>query len=172
MLHLLQTLTILIVAIAMVPAVAHAFEFPGKKRLNRDSYVMVQGIYYPGFTLLGISEPGASIAALILLLFTPRGTPAFWLTLVAIAALLGMQIVYWTLVHPTNRYWLQSGGVALGNAGSGFFAADPTGGSSSLASREVDWTKFRDRWEYSHIARAGLSFLAFFLLVLVVVQDY
>ena len=65
MFHIIQILTITLVAIAMARALAHAFEFPRKKRLTRDSYVSVQGIYYPGFTLLGVSEPGGLIAVLV-----------------------------------------------------------------------------------------------------------
>ncbi|HEY1946248.1 MAG TPA: hypothetical protein VGG97_04530, partial [Bryobacteraceae bacterium] len=67
-----------------------AFEFPGKKRLNRESYVAVQSIYYPGFTLLGIAEPVGLIAALVLLLLTPAGTASFWLTFIASIARAGL----------------------------------------------------------------------------------
>jgi hypothetical protein len=44
----LQVITLMLVALAMAPAVAHALEFPGKKRLSKDAYLTVQGIYYPG----------------------------------------------------------------------------------------------------------------------------
>jgi hypothetical protein len=159
----LQTIAILLVAIAMAPAIAHAFEFPGKKRLGRDTYVAVQGIYYPGFTLLGIAEPAALLAVVLLLILTPAGTSPFWLTLIATAGLLGMQAVYWLLIHPTNSYWLRSASVGLGNVGGGFFAFDPAGRPRR---NEADWTRFRDRWEYSHIARAGLAFLSFLALVM------
>jgi hypothetical protein len=160
MLHFIHTLAITLVVIALVPAMAHAFEFPGKKRLNRDDYVTVQAIYYPGFTLLGISEPAALIATLALLFNTPQGSSAFWLTLGAVCGTASMQLIYWVLIHPTNKFWLQSGNVALGSAGSGFFGA-----GSGAASGEVDWTRFRDRWEYSHIARAVLAFMSFLLLL-------
>jgi hypothetical protein len=161
MLQFIHTLAITLVVIAMVPAMAHAFEFPGKKRLNRDEYVTVQAIYYPGFTLLGISEPAALIATIVLLFNTPQGTMAFWQTLIAVCATACMQVIYWLLIHPTNKYWLQSGSVALGSAGSGFFGV----GSASAASGDVEWTRFRDRWEYSHIARAVLAFISFLLLL-------
>jgi hypothetical protein len=32
----------------------------------------------------------------------------------------------------------------------------------------ADWTKLRDRWEYSHVARAGLAFLSFITLVIAI----
>jgi hypothetical protein len=159
---IVQLLTIVMSAIALAPALAHAFEFPGKQRLDRSAYMTVQTIYYPGFTLLGISEPGAIIAVIILLALTPVGTTEFGWTLVALLGLLGMQAVYWAFVHPVNRYWLQGAGVATGTAGRGFFGLEPAHGASG----ETHWKNLRDRWEYSHIARAALAFVSFFALVL------
>jgi hypothetical protein len=160
MIHVVQIVAIMLVAFTLAPALAHAFEFPGKKRLTREAYLTVQTIYYPGFTLLGLAEPGSLIAVIVLVLLTPAATPAFWLTLIALLGLLGMQVVYWTLTHPANKYWLQGGSVSLGNIGRSFFSFDPASLSGSrVAGGEVDWTRFRDRSEYSHIIRAGLSLL-------------
>jgi hypothetical protein len=75
-----------------------------------------------------------------------------------------MHAVYWIWIHPTNPYWLRSAEVKLGNVGGSFFALDP--GGQSGASRDVDWTKFRDRWEYSHLIRAGSGFVSFVALIL------
>lgn len=159
MLHAIQTAAIVFAALAMAPALAHAFEFPGRKRLDKARYVADQAIYYPGFTLLGIAEPVAVIVVAALLFLTPRHGLAFLLTALALVCLLGMQGVYWLFTHPTNRYWLARADTALGKTGSRFFTA----GSASGA---TDWTKLRDRWEYSHIARAGLSLLSFLLITL------
>jgi len=49
----MQVITLLLLALAMVPAVAHALELPGKKRLTKETYLAVQPIYYPGFTIIG-----------------------------------------------------------------------------------------------------------------------
>jgi hypothetical protein len=43
-------------------ALAHALEFTSKLRLNKDTYLAIQTIYDPGFTIGGISEPLAIIA--------------------------------------------------------------------------------------------------------------
>jgi hypothetical protein len=61
MVDALQILSVILVAVAMVPALAHALELPGKLRLTRDAYFAIQPIYYPGFTIAGISEPVAII---------------------------------------------------------------------------------------------------------------
>ncbi|HET7911505.1 MAG TPA: DUF1772 domain-containing protein, partial [Pseudolabrys sp.] len=106
MLGTVQTLAIILVALAMSLSLAHALEFPGKRRLGRDAYLAVQAIYYPGFTIGGISEPLGVLAVLVLLFVTPRGTPAFWLTLAAVVALILMHATYWVMTHPVNKFWL------------------------------------------------------------------
>jgi hypothetical protein len=69
MLPALQVVTTVIVALAMVPAVAHALELPGKKRLSRDAYLTAQPIYYPGFTFVGGS---AELLGMLCTLWCPR----------------------------------------------------------------------------------------------------
>src|SRR5258707_14819483 len=49
MLQTVEIVSILLVALAMAPALAHLLEFPGKSRLTKDAYLTVQPIYYPGF---------------------------------------------------------------------------------------------------------------------------
>jgi Domain of unknown function (DUF1772) len=157
MLLTLQILTLTLVALAMVPAVAHAAEFPGKLRLSKEAYFTVQQIYYPGFTIAGLAEGFSMIAALGLVIFTPRDTAAFGLALAALILLLVMHAVFWFVTQPVNKIWLQD--VQLSKAGSAFFG---TGGNVRESS---NWTALRDRWEYSHVARAVLVTTAFVLLV-------
>jgi hypothetical protein len=167
MVDVLQALSLILVVLAMVPALAHALELPGKLRLTKDTYFAVQPIYYPGFTIAGISEPVAIISTIILLVVTPRGGADFWLTLVALVGLIGMHAVYWLFTHPVNNFWLQ--GKKLSGLGSGFFSlgsASKQGSQSDTST--VDWTNLRDRWEYSHVARAGLAFLSFITLVIAI----
>jgi len=109
MFHIMQILTTILVAIAMTPALARALEFPGKMRLSRDAYLTVQPIYYPGFTIAGgVAEVGGLIATIVLLMLTAQGTAHFWLTLVAVVGMIGMQIVFWVYTRPVNKFWLQS----------------------------------------------------------------
>jgi len=167
MVQTIEVVSILLVALAMAPALAHLLEFPGKSRLSKDAYLTVQPIYYPGFTIAGgIGEVGGLISVLAIMLLTPRGTPAFWLRLVALAAMIGMQIVFWFFTQPVNKFWLQS--TTLGDFGKAFF--DVGSGSHRTHPEDPDgWKTMRDRWEYSHIARAGLATLAFLLLVVAAV---
>lgn len=162
MLSVLQVLTVLLVAVAMALALAHGLELPGKMRLTKEAYYAMQPIYYPGFTIGGISEPGSVVLAITLLFLTPRGTVDFWLTLVALLGLIGMQAVYWLFTHPVNKFWLE--GEKLSGVGSGFFSF----GTKKEQTHPVNWTDLRNRWEYSHVARAGFAFMSLAALVVAI----
>jgi hypothetical protein len=162
MLTTLQVVTLMLVALAMVPAVAHALEFPGKMRLSKDAYLTVQRIYYPGFTVAGFAEAFSMIAALALVVVTPRQSTAFWLSLTALILLLAMHAVYWIVTAPVNKVWLK--GEQLSRAGTTFFRMNA--GGEQL--RATEWTSLRDRWEHSHIARAAFGIVALALLLIAV----
>jgi Domain of unknown function (DUF1772) len=160
MFQALQSVSLILAAIGMALTLAHALEFPGKRRLDRDTYLKVQAIYYPGFTIGGAFEPLAVIAAFALLLFTPFGTTSFWLTAAAVVGLLLAHAVYWAVTHPVNKVWLKD--EKLDKSSGTFFAA----GSTTAAG---DWTELRDRWEWSHVARAVLAVASLIALVVAVV---
>lgn len=160
-----QVLALILAALAMVPAVAHALEWPGKKRLHPGEYLAVQSIYYPGFTLAGIAEAASIPAALALLLITPRQTASFWLTLSALMGLIAVHAVFWFVTQPVNRAWME--GQALGALGTRFFATGVERGPARAGS--ADWSTLRDRWEHSHVLRAALAGVSFVALVLAVV---
>jgi hypothetical protein len=160
MLEIWQVITLMLVAVTMALALAHALEYPGKMRLAKDEYITTQAIYYPGFTLGGIAE-GVGVLALAVLTFLTRGQgAAFWLTLASFVALAAVQTVFWTMTQPVNRFWVK--GVHMKRAATRFFglAARRTDG------REPDWTELRDQWERSHIIRAVLGVTALLLLTI------
>jgi hypothetical protein len=158
----LEILSILLVSVGMALSLAHALELPGKLRLPKDAYLAVQSIYYPGFTIGGFfGEIGAIVATLLLLVLTPFATASFWLTLAAVVAIVLAHLVYWTVTHPINKAWLQP--TLLHRAGAAFF--DTAAGQESVAPDEGNWTRLRDRWEYSHVARAAFAMLGFVALV-------
>ena len=100
------------------------------------------------------------LATALLLFLTPAGSRQFWLVLIALLGLVGMQAVYWVVTHPVNRFWLRDEG--LGGAGADFFALDPARRTGSM---DDEWTALRDRWEYSHVARALLGIASLIALV-------
>jgi hypothetical protein len=159
---LLQLVTLVVVAVAFAGALAHVLELPGKRRLSKEAYFTVQSIYYPGFTIAGASEPLAIILTLVLLVTTPQGA-TFWLVFVALAGFVGMQLVYWLITHSLNKVWLH--GTKLSGAASGFFSFAATTADGKQAATE-NWTRLRDRWEYSHVLRAGLGGFSFIALAI------
>jgi hypothetical protein len=158
MLAALKVAAVTLVAVAMALALAHALEWPGKRRLSKEEYLIVQPIYYPGFTFGGASEPLAILVVIVLLAVTPAGTVVFWLTAAALAALIAMHAAYWLLTHPVNNFWLK--GFKLKGASARFFSR----GTSRRNGAEPSWKRLRDRWEYSHILRAGLGLASLVLL--------
>jgi hypothetical protein len=85
----LMILAIMLTAVTMGLALAHALELPGKLRLSKEQYLAVQPIYYPGFTIGGgVAEVGGIIAVLAPMISTPTGTTQFWLVAGALASLL------------------------------------------------------------------------------------
>jgi hypothetical protein len=155
MLLALKILCLLLVGVTAALSLAHALEWPGKMRLTREQYLAVQPIYYPGFTYAGICEPIGVIALIALLIFTPGGTPSFWLIAAALAAMLAVNALYWFLTAPVNKVWMRD--QKLSGGAQKFFG-------SGGAEKPQDWTKLRDRWEGSHFYRALAAGAAFLLL--------
>ncbi|HTK80022.1 MAG TPA: hypothetical protein VL286_06235 [Rhizomicrobium sp.] len=151
----LQALTLLLVAITMALALAHALEFPGKLRLPKETYFAVQTIYYPGFTIGGVAEVLALAALLALVIVMPKHGAPFALTVSAFAMVVVLHGLYWLVTHPVNEFWLKE--IKLYRASGRFFGL-------TAAMRPLNWTALRDRWEYSHIVRAALALLSLVLL--------
>ena len=163
MFYIFEIATVMLVALTMALSVAHALELPGKLRLNKSEYLTVQPIYYPGFTIGGGAEMLGVFATLALLLLTPRTSPAFVPALIAFGAMLLTHLTYWIATHPVNNFWLRE--QKLKGISASFFAFDfltPSRGAGA------DWTALRDRWEYSHVARAVLSSIALLAVVIAV----
>lgn len=164
MLTALQFVTICLTTVALSTSLAHALELPGKMRLDRDAYVATQSIYYPGFTIGGLGEGFAMVAALVLVVITPKDDAMFWWTVLAFIALIVMHGVYWVMTHPVNKFWLKD--QKLDSLGKGFFSIGSTGSPPEAADDpDVVWRRYRDRWELSHVIRAVLAAIAFVSLL-------
>ena len=168
MLTAIEVISVFLVAIAMSLALAHTLEFPGKRRLDRETYLTVQTIYYPGFTLAGAAEPLAILSTLILLLMTRGRGTTFWLILVSFLGVVLMHVVFWFVTQPTNRYWLKH--QPLSKAGSKFFGVEQREQSKRESVNAPDWSAFRNRWEYSHIIRTVLSMISLITLTAAIVS--
>lgn len=151
----LEVLTVMLGAVTMGLALAHALELPGKLRLSKDQYLTVQTIYYPGFPLGGFAEVAVILAALALLVLTPPQSLQFWLTAGALAAFVIVQAIFWLMTQPVNKYWLEN--TDLARPAARFF-------ETGSAPNAGNWMEMRDRWERSHVLRAVASAIGLLLL--------
>lgn len=159
MFRFLQLASVIAVAVAMALALAHALELPGKLRLGKETYLAVQPIYYPGFSIGGLAEPFGMITLIALLALTPYAGARFWWTLAAFLSLLVMHLIFWLVTHPVNNFWVKD--VELTGLGSTFFNLLPVEAGA-------DWRKLRDIWEYSHLARAVFAMIGLISLTIAV----
>jgi hypothetical protein len=159
---ILSVLALLLIAVTMGLALAHALEFPGKAKLDEPTYRAVQTIYYPGFTLGGlVGEAGALLALVTLVLIMPAGTERFWWTAAALAFLAFLHATYWAVTHPVNSVWLKDTG--LSGIGALFFGLfSPRQGG--------DWAQLRNIWEYSHVARACFGMASLFSMTMALIR--
>lgn len=147
----LTLICLLLVASKFGTSLAHVAELPGKLRLDEATYKAVQGIYYPGFTLIGlVGELGGILALAALLYATPNGDIRFWWSAAGLAFLLAGHVTYWFMTHPVNKYWVKD--VAMAAPGTAFF--------SKVTGEEQPWTRLRDRWERSHVIIAVFATLS------------
>lgn len=165
MMLILQVVCVLLTSIPVALSLAHALELPGKLKLRKEEYLIVQKIYYPGFTVGGFGEVLALVAILVLLLLTPTDDPAFGWRLASFAALAATHGVYWVLTHPVNNFWLKDG--ELKGLGKGFFATGAKTEAPGKSSGDL-WKGYRDRWERSHVIRAMLALFSLIFLVVAI----
>jgi hypothetical protein len=107
MVRFVEIVAVILVAITMALTLAHALEFPGKLRLDREQYFAVQTIYYPGFTIGGGAEILGIVVLALLLYLTPFGGARFLWTLSALALLVAVHGIYWVFTHPVNNFWVR-----------------------------------------------------------------
>ena len=158
---LVQVLTCFLLAVTMGLSLAHALEYPGKRRLDEAAYRATQTIYYPGFTLGGLfGELGGMIAVGAILVWGTLDDTPFWAVSAAFVFQLLAHATYWILTHPVNSVWMKYS--ALPTVNRSFFgsAANPSG----------DWRRMRDIWEMSHIIRAAFHAIAFIAFVVALIS--
>ncbi len=133
--------SLLFVALALAPALAHLLELPNKIGLSHDDYLTVQQIYR-GWALLGFVVAGALLSTLVLAIMVRKRPKEFALTLLAFLCIVGTQVVFWTFTFPANQQ------------------------TSNWTMLPTNWTALRTQWEYSHAASAALNLIAFVSLIL------
>lgn len=140
-LNAVRFLALFFTALALGPALAHLLELPNKIGLSGEHYLAVQQIYR-GWSLLGVVVAGALLSTATLAVFVRGRRETFVLTLVALLAIAGTQVIFWTFTFPVNQ------------------ATRPA----------PNWAELRRQWEYSHAAGAALNLAALTALILSVLR--
>lgn len=139
--RIFRFLSLLFVALALAPSMAHLLELPNKIDLPREDYLTVQQIYR-GWALLGFVVAGALLSTGILTIMLWNRSRSFAFALVAFLCLVATQAIFWIFTYPAN--------IATQN-----WTILPD-----------HWLDLRRQWEYSHATSAGLNLVAFIALTL------
>lgn len=137
----IRFLSLLLVALALAPAMAHLLELPNKMKLSREDYLIVQQIYR-GWALLGIIIIGALISTLIQAALVRHKRVEFGFTLAALLCIAGSLAIFFSFTYPANQI------------------------TENWTHLPENWLELRRQWEYSHAAGAILYLIALVSLIL------
>ena len=131
--------TVLLVALVMGTTLAHALEMPAKMRVSGSFWVECQHTLYRFFRYIGGPIEVAAVLISAALAYFTFGRATFGASLIASILLIIAFVVWAVLTERVNRQ------VAKWTA----------------ADIPRDWERWRTRWEYSHLVRFLLHFVAF-----------
>lgn len=136
--------TIMLTALTLGLAFAHALEAPVKLDYPSSLYVHVNHSLYAYFLYVGAPIQVGALGSAILLTVLLRHRAGFACTIGAATVLTVALAVFFAVVYPANVE---------------FASWTPT-------DVPADWHSWRARWEYGHMTGAALQFLALTLLLL------
>lgn len=145
-LHILQTLTLVFFALALVPAGAHFFELPNKIGLPPADYMTVQGIYR-GWALFGIVIFGALGLSAFHAIAVRKNRAALLWSIAAFLLVAATQVIFWTYTYPMNAL------------------------TESWTVTPPDLDAVRRQWEYSHAVTAVITLGALVAMTLSVLAS-
>ena len=134
-------LSLLFVALALAPAMAHLLELLNKINLSREDYLTVQQIYR-GWALLGFVVAGALLSTLALTITVRKERKPFIFAFIAFLCIARTQVVFWTCTSPANQ------------------------ATNNWTMLPENWVELRWQWEYSHATSAVLNLVALVTLIL------
>jgi hypothetical protein len=138
--------SVVLAALALVPAMAHVLEMHSKMALSRADYKTVQQLYR-GWSLAGVVVVGALTATAVLAYLLRHDPATFALALAAFACIVGTQVVFWIWTFPVNK------------------------ATSNWTVLPDDWETLRRRWERSHAASAALNLTALLCLAALLARE-
>lgn len=136
---------LIFVALALVPAGAHLASLLNKIDRAPEAYMVMQQAYN-GWALFGIIIFGALLTTALHTILVRRQRGPFWLSLGSFLLIVATQVIFWTFTYPANAV------------------------TSNWTVMPENFEGWRRQWEYSHAINAVLTFVAFVLLVLSVLE--
>jgi hypothetical protein len=130
----------------------HVLESPAKMRYPGELYLTLHRTLYAAFgppNIGAVIEIGAILAAFALVFLTRKRRPAYRLTLAGAVFLVAGLGVYFAFIESANMAMK----------------------AMSLNAPPTDWTRWRDRWEYGHIAHFVFHLLGFSALALSIIVE-
>jgi hypothetical protein len=148
---ILQVVTVFQVAVTMSLALAHALEPPGKMRLNKETCIAVQTIYYPGFTYGGFGEDPGNARDFHSSVHDASSPPRVLVDghCICCARRHASGVLD---IHSSRKQVLDEGHTTRGSCG-GCLPLDPMKQGAASEDAGEDWRKLRASWEYSHLVR-------------------
>jgi hypothetical protein len=137
----LQFITLILTAVALMPGGAHLFSLPNKIDLAQASYFTVQGIYN-GWAWFGVVLIGNLVALAALAVTVRAQRKRFALTAISFACQVVALGIFFAFVFPTNQ------------------------ATANWTNAPSDWQMLRLSWEYGHAASAICAFAGFCALAL------
>ena len=102
MIYTLRLTSLLLVALALVPAGAHLFAMVNKFHLDRAEYLVSQPAY-DGWSLFAIVIIGALVSTLALSIWLNRSGAPYWLVATACLCISATQLIFWLFTFPANK---------------------------------------------------------------------
>ncbi|HEY9608080.1 hypothetical protein [Allocoleopsis sp.] len=145
-------ITLMLAFLSLSPSMAHLLEMPQRMKFDQQLWVQVtvfENVYRLFGSVGAVFEVGAILAAIVLTTLVRKHRSGFYWTLAG-TLLLVLALVSWILfVAPMNAEFAQ-------------WLTNPV---------PVNWTRYRDQWEYAHATNAVIKLLALSLLVLSVLIE-
>lgn len=136
---------LIFVALTLVPAGAHLASLPNKIARAPDAYMVMQQTYR-GWALFGIVIYGALLTTALTAIVVRRQRGPFWLAIGAFLLIAATQFIFWLFTYPANA------------------------ATNNWTAMPDNFDGWRQQWEYSHAINAILTFAAFVLLALSVLE--
>ena len=145
-LRLVQFLTIMLTALALVPSGAHLAALPNKMAMAQAAYFVAQQIY-AGWALFGIVLFGALLANLAHAIVLRKLGRSFGYALASFLLIAANLAIFFLWTLPTNQ------------------------ATNNWTIVPKNWNELRIQWEYSHAANAVVTFAALVCVVIAVLRQ-